>query len=200
MTTPADRYPWGPRELTPAELADESSLENPEPGAYGSPPLFGPPFVTFVVDEFRGLRRQLARLGDRLEPRDRAWSKIATGNVDANGNATVPLLTVPEGYELFVHRLYVSAGAAVFSAGITGGNVSVQVDAQEEDGADLTTVGLPVVLTWSSSAAVVAQPGQKVQIVLTTLGATARSTKCTVVCRGRLIRSRLSIDESFSDR
>jgi hypothetical protein len=183
----------GPRDdVAGGEL---SPLENPDPGLYGDPPLFGPPFVRFVVDEFAALRRHLARLGDRLEPKDRAWSAVRTGNVDANGNATVFILEVPESYELFLHRVYVTAGAATFSSGITGGNVSVQVDDGEEDGADLTTVGLPIVLTWSSSAAVVAQPGQRVKIVLSGLGATAKSTAATVRCRGRLVRSRLSADE-----
>lgn len=189
------RFPFGPRDDVQVPPDELSPQEGPDVASHGDPPLFGPPFVRFVVDEFARQRERLERLVARLEPRDRAWAKEATGNLDANGTGTVYLLEVPEGFELFLHRVYVTAGPAVFSSRITGGNVSVQIDAAEEDGADLTTVGLPIVLSWSSSAAPVAQPGQRVSIVVTTAGATAHSTKCTVRARGRLVRSRLSVDE-----
>lgn len=172
-----------------------TEYENPQPGELGDPPLFGPPFVRFVVDEFERQRKLLAKLGDRLLPRDRAWRAVKTGELDANGTGTILRYEVPQGFELFLHRVYVNAGTATFSSRVTGGNVSILVDGQEEDGGDLTTVGLPFVETWSSSAAIVVDGGGVLEVKINTAGAAAHSTAAVVIARGRLIRSHVGADE-----
>lgn len=185
-------HPFGPRDdMAGDEL---SGLENPEPGSYGDPPLFGPPFVRFVVDAFAGVRRELAHLGNRLVPVDRWWRNVGTVLLDANGNGTVELYIVPEGYELFLHRLYVNDNVSTFGAPTSsgGGYLSLVVDGQEEDGISLGSPGLPQVFTSSSSAALVLGPGERIEVKIH--GATAnRSVTC--VARGRLIRSHLERDE-----
>lgn len=161
---------------------------NPAPGVL---PQTGPAFVAFVSDRFEKLDRHLARVIDRLVPRDRVWRKITTGMTDASGNLTLEVLTVPEGYELFLHRLYVNDGST-WASPTTGGGVSVQIDGQEEDGVSLVTGGLPQVYTASSSAAIVYDGGERIEVKMQGVAA---AKMITCIARGRLIRSRLDVDE-----
>lgn len=154
-------------------------------------PESGPAFVRFVSARFERLEQHLGRLVDRLTPKDRAWRKITTGTTDASGNLRLEVLTVPEGYELFLHRLYVNDGST-WASPTTGGGVSVQVDGQEEDGTSLVTGGLPQVFTASSSAAIVYSSGELIEVVLEAVTATKG---ITCIARGRLIRSRFGTDE-----
>jgi len=100
-------------------------------------------------------------------------------------------LTVPEDYELFLHRLYVNDGST-WASPTTGGGVSIQVDGQEEDGTSLVSVGLPQVFTASSSAAIVYGGGETIEVVMQAVTA---SKRITVIARGRLVKSRLNVDE-----
>lgn len=195
--------PLGPNPYAP--FADEGPVDpggftgptpagtrNPQEGSAGDPPLFGPPFVRFVVDELAGVKRSLAHIGDRLRPSDTWWRNIATGNLDASGNLTLEVIIVPEGFELFLHRLYVNDNVSTFSNPTTGGRIEIWVDGQVEDGINLASPGLPQVFTSGSSSGIVYGPGEKVEVRIA--GATANRA-VVAIARGRLIRSRAGRDE-----
>lgn len=130
-------------------------------------------------------------MNDRLVPKDTIWRRVGTVVLDSSGNGSVKFETNP-GYEFFLHRLYITDGVGTFGSPTTGGYITISTGGAIEDGFNLGTIGLPVTYSAGSSAAIVVVGGERLAV---TFNGCAANRSCTVVVRGRKIRSHSGADE-----